>query len=160
MEELFAVNNVWMMLAAALVFVMHLGFAALESGMTQSKNTVNILFKNVFIICAGILTYAACGFSLMYPGDFNGFMGCAGFGLNPGPNGSEISYADGAYTYWTDFLFQAMFAATCLTIVSGAVAERIKLKSFILFCILDHLYYISYIISYYINILLYIIIII
>ena len=54
---------VWMMLAAALVFVMHLGFAALESGMTQSKNTVNILFKNVFIICAGILTYAACGLS-------------------------------------------------------------------------------------------------
>ena len=47
MEELFAVNNVWMMLAAALVFIMHLGFAALESGMTQSKNTVNILFKNV-----------------------------------------------------------------------------------------------------------------
>ena len=135
MEELFAVNNVWMMLAAALVFVMHLGFAALESGMTQSKNTVNILFKNVFIICAGILTYAACGFSLMYPGDFNGFMGFAGFGLNPGPNGSEISYADGAYTYWTDFLFQAMFAATCLTIVSGAVAERIKLKSFVIFCV-------------------------
>ena len=135
MEELFAVNNVWMMISAALVFVMHLGFAALESGMTQSKNTVNILFKNVFIICAGILTYAVCGFSLMYPGDFNGFLGFSGLGLVPGPNGSEISYADGAYTYWTDFLFQAMFAATCLTIVSGAVAERIKLKSFVIFCI-------------------------
>ena len=92
MEELFAVNNVWMMLSAALVFVMHLGFAALESGMTQSKNTVNILFKNVFIICAGILTYAACGFSLMYPGEFNGFMGFAGFGLNPGPNGQTFYF--------------------------------------------------------------------
>ncbi len=135
MEALFAVNNLWMMLAAALVFIMHLGFAALESGMTQSKNTVNILFKNVFIICAGILTYAVCGFSLMYPGDFNGILGWSGLGLIPGPNGSSVGYADGAYTYWTDFLFQAMFAATCLTIVSGAVAERIKLKSFVIFCI-------------------------
>jgi Amt family ammonium transporter len=68
------INNLWIMIAGMLVFIMHLGFAALESGMTQSKNTVNILFKNSMIICIGILTYALCGFNLMYPGDFNGLV--------------------------------------------------------------------------------------
>jgi Amt family ammonium transporter len=132
---LFAANNVWMMLAAGLVFIMHLGFAMLETGMTRAKNTVNILFKNTFIVCAGILTYYVCGFNLMYPGDFNGFLGFAGFGLGAGfdPAANTPAYADGGYTYWTDFLFQAMFAATAATIVSGAVAERIKLNSFMVF---------------------------
>jgi len=130
---LFTANNVWMMLAAGLVFIMHLGFATLESGLTRAKNTVNILFKNTFIICAGILTYYICGFNLMYPGDFNGFVGFAGFGLDPGAEGNTPAYAGGGYTYWTDFLFQAMFAATAATIVSGAVAERIKLGSFMVF---------------------------
>ena len=83
---LFTANNVWMMLAAGLVFVMHLGFASLESGLTRAKNTVNILFKNVFIICAGILTYWAVGFNLMYPGEFSmgSFFGFAGFGIERG----------------------------------------------------------------------------
>jgi len=135
-HALFTANNIWMMLAAGLVFIMHLGFATLESGMTRSKNTVNILFKNVFIICCGILTYYICGFNLMYPGDFGiieGVVGFAGFGLDPGVDGMTPAYADGGYTYWTDFLFQAMFAATAATIVSGAVAERIKLNSFMVF---------------------------
>ncbi len=65
---LFTAHNIWMMIAAALVFIMHLGFASLESGLTQSKNTVNILFKNTFVICIGVMTYALCGFNLMYPG--------------------------------------------------------------------------------------------
>ncbi len=133
---LFTANNVWMMLAAGLVFIMHLGFATLETGLTRAKNTVNILFKNVFIVCAGILTYFVVGFNLMYPGEFNfisGVFGFAGFGLDPGADGNTPAYADGGYTYWTDFLFQAMFAATAATIVSGAVAERIKLSSFMVF---------------------------
>jgi Amt family ammonium transporter len=129
----FAVNNLWMMLAAGLVFIMHLGFACLESGMARAKNTTNILFKNVFIVCVGILTYALVGFNLMYPGDFNGWLGFAGFGLDPSPADLTAAYAGGGYTYWTDFLFQAMFAATAATIVSGAVAERIKLPSFMVF---------------------------
>lgn len=128
----FWANNVWMMLAAGLVFIMHLGFATLESGLTQAKNVINILFKNTFIICAGIVTYYAVGFGLMYPGDFNGIFGFAGAGLPVPENGNTTDYASGGYTYYTDFLFQAMFAATCATIVSGAVAERIKLKSFML----------------------------
>ena len=71
----------------------------------------------------------------MYPGDFSlgQFFGFAGFGLDPGADGNTVAYADGAYTYWTDFIFQAMFAATAATIVSGAVAERIKLHSFLVF---------------------------
>lgn len=130
----FYANNVWMMLCSALVFIMHLGFASLESGMTRSKNTVNILFKNVFVPLVGLLTHYALGFSLMYPGEFDGVFGFAGFGLQPPENGMTADYAAShGYTYWTDFLFQAMFAATCATIVSGAVAERIKLWSFMLF---------------------------
>ncbi len=82
----FTANNVWMMLCAGLVFVMHLGFATLESGLTRAKNTTNILFKNTFIISIGILTYALCGFNLMYPGEFNGWLGFAGFGLSDGPD--------------------------------------------------------------------------
>ena len=70
----------------------------------------------------------------MYPGDFNGYLGFASLGLGkPINNGGGILYADGNYTYYTDFIFQAMFAATAATIVSGAVAERIKLSSFLLF---------------------------
>lgn len=134
-HALFTANNVWMMLATALVFIMHLGFATLEAGMTRSKNTVNILFKNVYIICIGLLTYYLCGFNLMYPGDFNGYFGFAGFPLDPGAEGQTITYYEGNYTYWTDFLFQGMFAATCATIVSGAVAERIKLGSFMVFAL-------------------------
>ena len=134
-QALFTANNIWMMLSAALVFVMHLGFAMVESGLTRAKNTTNILFKNTFIICCGILTYFVVGFNLMYPGDFNGFLGFAGIGLSAGfaEGANTPGYADGGYTYWTDFLFQAMFAATAATIVSGAVAERIKLGSFMIF---------------------------
>ena len=133
--EMFTVNNTWMLVATFLVFIMHLGFACLESGLTQAKNTVNILFKNTGVVAIGLLTYAICGFNLMYPGDFSigQFFGFAGMGIDPGVDGNTIAYADGDYTYWTDFIFQAMFAATAATIVSGAVAERVKLGSFLLF---------------------------
>ncbi|WNJ20943.1 ammonium transporter [Pontibacter sp. G13] len=125
-------NNVWMMVATALVFIMHLGFACVEAGFTQAKNTVNILFKNTITPAIGLLTYAFIGFALMYPGEFNGFLGFAGM-LAPGEEGLTAAYADAGYTYWTDFLFQAMFAATAATIVSGAVAERIKISSYFIF---------------------------
>ena len=131
-DAIFAINNTWMLVATFLVFIMHLGFATLESGLTQAKNTVNILFKNMSIIAIGILTYAVCGFNLMYPGEFNGFFGFAGLGVSTGAEGLTPAYNPG-YTYWTDFIFQAMFAATAATIVSGAVAERTKLSSFLVF---------------------------
>ncbi len=136
-QDLFTVNNLWMMIATTMVFLMHLGFATLEAGLTRSKNTVNILFKNTIIPAIGLLTYAIVGFNLMYPGaDFaGGFFGFAGFGLSL-PEGWDSSNYNAGYTYFTDFIFQAMFAATAATIVSGAVAERVKLGPFITFSIL------------------------
>ena len=136
---LFTANNVWMMICTALVFFMHLGFSFLEIGLTRQKNTVNILFKNFFVITAGLLLYAIGGFNLMYPGfeeGASGFLKFAGFGIEAPDGGMTSAYADSGYTWWTDFLFQGMFAATAATIVSGAVAERIKLNSFMLFTIL------------------------
>jgi len=133
--EMFTVNNVWMMVCTFLVFIMHLGFASIESGLTRAKNTTNILFKNTAIVAIGLLTYAVMGFNLMYPGDdwiMGKFLGFAGFGIAAGATGETSAYNVG-YTYWTDFLFQGMFAATAATIISGAVAERIKLGPFLLF---------------------------
>ncbi|KZS41569.1 ammonium transporter [Aquimarina aggregata] len=139
--EMLTINNVWMMVCTALVFFMHLGFSFLEIGLTRQKNTINILFKNVFIICVGLLLYCLVGFNLMYPGfeeGAAGFLGFAGFGLDSpltAEGALDLTYNEG-YTYWTDFLFQGMFAATAATIVSGAVAERIKLGSFMIFTII------------------------
>ncbi|RMG60062.1 MAG: ammonium transporter, partial [Bacteroidetes bacterium] len=128
-------NNVWMMLATALVFIMHLGFAGVEAGFTQAKNTVNILFKNTLTPAIGLIMYAVFGFAMMYPGEWT-LDGILAFGMGLQPpmvDGSlDLSYNDN-YTFWTDFLFQGMFAATAATIVSGAVAERIKLSSYLLF---------------------------
>ena len=126
------------MICTALVFFMHLGFSFLEIGLTRKKNTVNILFKNFFVITVGLLMYCLGGFNLMYPGFEEGSSGIlkfAGFGITPPEGGMGFGYADGGYTWWTDFLFQGMFAATAATIVSGAVAGRIKLTSFMLFTI-------------------------
>jgi len=136
MEDVkFIIDNLWVLMSALLVFIMHLGFSSLEVGLTRQKNTVNVLFKNLFIISAGLITYALIGFNTMYPGDFNGWLSIGGpIGFTDNAANLTKTYAD--YTYWTDFLFQAMFAATGATIVSGAVAERVKLSSFLLFATL------------------------
>ena len=136
---LFTANNLWMMICTGLVFFMHLGFSFLEIGLTRQKNTVNILFKNFFVITIGLLMYASGGFNLMYPGFEEGSLGFfkfAGFGIAPPDGGMTSEYASAGYTWWTDFLFQGMFAATAATIVSGAVAERIKLNSFMIFTLI------------------------
>ncbi|WCO02128.1 ammonium transporter [Psychroserpens ponticola] len=139
--ELLTTNNVWMMICTALVFFMHLGFAFLEIGLTRQKNTINILFKNIFIITVGLLLYCLVGFNLMYPGFAEGdigIFGFAGFGLDSPLTDAgtlDLAYNEG-YTYWTDFLFQGMFAATAATIVSGAVAERMKIGPFMVFTVI------------------------
>ncbi len=87
----------------------------------------------------GLLVYCSFGFNIMYPGEFgiiDGVLGFSGFGIDPGPDYDQLTYANGGYTYWTDFLFQGMFAATAATIISGAVAERIKIGSFMLIAFL------------------------
>ena len=131
-------GNVWMMLATALVFIMHLGFACVEAGFTQAKNTVNILFKNTLTPAIGLIMYAVVGFAMMYPGEWT-IDGILAFGFwlsEPTVDGAlDLSYNE-FYTYWTDFLFQGMFAATAATIVSGAVAERIKISSYLVFTVL------------------------
>ena len=132
----FIIDNLWILLAAAFVFIMHLGFASVESGMTAAKNTVNVIYKNVFILCTGILTYAIVGFQIMYPGDFNGYFGFGGFGI--GFDAADpVGFLTPAYgedmTIWADFIFQAMFAATAATIVSGCVTGRVKLHVFMIF---------------------------
>ena len=137
----FKANNLWIMIAGMLVFIMHLGFACVESGLTRAKNTVNILFKNMMIVMIGIVMYAVCGWMIMYPGSWL-VDGVFAFGVGIGGGGGYYfgeaatgpDYSQG-YTVWTDFFFQAMFAATCCTIVSGAVAGRIKLLPFLLFCV-------------------------
>jgi len=132
----FIVDNLWVLMAAALVFIMHLGFASVESGLTQAKNSVNVIYKNVFILAMGILTYAFVGFQIMYPGDFNGFFGFGGFGIGfdeANPIGMLTTEYGMDMTLWTDFIFQAMFAATAATIVSGCVTGRVKLPAFMMF---------------------------
>ncbi|WP_394345420.1 ammonium transporter [Algoriphagus kandeliae] len=138
-KNILTTNNVWMMLSTALVFIMHLGFAGVEAGFGQAKNTVNILFKNTITPIIGIVSYAAVGFYLMYPGfevpgwlsfDFSGWNM---FWFSPATADVSADYANAGYTYWTDFLFQAMFAATAATIVSGAIAERVKLGAYLIF---------------------------
>ena len=140
--DFFVVSMLWTVIAAALVFLMHLGFSMLETGLTRQKNTVNILMKNVFIITFGIFSYALIGFNTHYPlGEWQ-IENILGFG---GPIGDLNEFPDATFGYggvglamtgYGDFIFQAMFAATAATIVSGAVAERIKLSSFFIFTVL------------------------
>lgn len=135
-EIVFRVDNLWICISMMLVFIMNLGFATVESGLARAKNCTNILFKNLMVPCIGLLTYALCGFALMYPGEscwlLGKAFGFAGWGV-AAPETTNLMLHNGAYTYWTDFLFQGMFAATAATIVSGAVAERVKLSSFLIF---------------------------
>ena len=102
--QLYFANNVWMMICTGLVFFMHLGFSFLEIGLTRQKNTVNILFKNFFVITIGLLLYMIGGFNLMYPGfeeGSAGFFKFAGFGIGAPEGGMTPGYADGGYTWWT-----------------------------------------------------------
>jgi len=102
-EAKFIANNLWLLVATVLVFSMHLGFATLEAGFVQKKNVVNILFKNVMIVCIGLVTYYFVGFNLMYPGsDAGGFFAFSGFGLSLPEGGLTAGYAD--YTYWSPCL--------------------------------------------------------
>lgn len=135
-------DTIWVLFAAMLVFFMNLGFAMVESGMARMKNTVNILSKNFIVFAVSSLAFWGIGWGLMY-GNGNGFAGLDGlFGIS-GPDNSPASGSayQGVYAAlsWATvpllakFFFQLVFAGTAATIVSGAVAERIKYLSFILF---------------------------
>ncbi len=128
-EIAFAIDNLTMFIAAVLVLFMQAGFALVESGFNSGKNTINILFKNIMDMGVGAILYFIIGYQIMYPGDFNGFLGFGGFGI-PGQDALDASYFP---HYQTDFLFQVAFAATAATIVSGAVAGRMQFRSYLVY---------------------------
>jgi Amt family ammonium transporter len=128
MEELsISINNIWVLVAAFLVMFMQPGFAMVEAGFTRSKNTANILTKNLVDFSLGAILYWAIGYTLMYGESIGGFIGKPILFLND--NGI------GDYANTTDLFFQTVFAATAATIVSGAVAERTKFSAYIVFTI-------------------------
>ncbi|MFT5222089.1 MAG: Amt family ammonium transporter [Glaciecola sp.] len=116
----YAIDTVWVALAAALVLLMHLGFSLLEAGLTRAKNVGNIVAKNMITVAIGGAAYWAIGGALAYGTDAGGFIGTSGF-FDP-----ASVLGDG-----TQAVFQLVFAATAATIVSGAVAERIEFKAYI-----------------------------
>ncbi|MCH2115217.1 MAG: ammonium transporter [Pirellulales bacterium] len=129
----YALDNAMLFIAAILVFFMQAGFAMVEAGFNSSKNAVNILFKNSMDICVGVLLFFVIGFGIMYPGSYGKEVGkqlflFGGVGLD----GYE-STADRTFSPEVDWLFQAVFAATAATIVSGAVAGRMRVGAYLLY---------------------------
>lgn len=114
-----SVDMIWVMLGAILVFFMHAGFAMLETGFTRSKNTLNILMKNFLTVSLGAILYFLVGYGFMFGESVFGAIGTDGFALF---GKEDIGF----------FVFQSVFAATCATIISGAVAERMRLSSYLL----------------------------
>jgi Amt family ammonium transporter len=145
-EELtIALDTIWVVLTASLVFFMNLGFALVESGFCRAKNTVNILSKNFIVFAISCLAFYLFGWGLMF-GNGTGFIGLEGIFAASGADNSPAmgdAYM-GAYKaigwtgvpLWAKFFFQLVFAGTAATIVSGSVAERIKYISFIAFSFL------------------------
>lgn len=127
------VDTFWVVLAAVLVFFMNLGFASVESGMARSKNTVNILSKNFIVFAVSSLGFMLLGWGLMFGGD-NPILGTQNLFIL---GDSNLDFYKDTLTpnvpFWGKFFFQLVFCGTAATIVSGAVAERIKYISFIVF---------------------------
>ena len=118
-----AINLVWVMMASFLVFFMHAGFTMVESGFTRAKNALNIIMKNFLTMSLGPLVYFFIGFGIMFGDSKAGLFGSKGFMLS---GREDLDF----------FVFQVMFAATCATIISGAVAERIRLRNYVQIVIL------------------------
>jgi ammonium transporter, Amt family len=136
----YSIDNIWVIIAGFLVFFMQAGFALVESGFTRSKNTTNILMKNVMDFCMGTLSFWAVGWAFMY-GDGTPFIGLSQFFLI---GASEIDYTDpaaiaalegGELSIYVDWFFQLVFAATAATIVSGAMSERTRFVAYFAYSI-------------------------
>ena len=135
----FLANNLWLLVATILVIFMNAGFAMVEAGMCRQKNAVNILAKNLFVFALAVTAYWFIGFSLMYGSAFwDGILyyGKGGaLGLFFDPTVTPEMVTDGSLVPSVDFLFQAAFAGTAATIVSGLVAERVKFGEFVIFAL-------------------------
>ena len=142
-ELSYALDTFYFLVMGALVMWMAAGFMTLEAGMVRAKNTAEILTKNVGLYSIACIMYMLCGYSIMYPGDFAGgvfqSLGTLGTGLlSSSDNAAADVIASGGETYYSnlsDFFFQVVFVATAMSIVSGAVAERMKLWSFFAFTV-------------------------
>lgn len=124
-----AIDTVWVLICACLVFLMHAGFTMLEAGFTRAKNTVNIMMKNLSTISLGAILFFLVGFAFAFGDDVGGFIGTSGFGLG-GIEDWDMGVP--AHAFW---FFQAVFACTAATIVSGAMAERTKFQAYLIFTI-------------------------
>lgn len=121
MEPTTALNLAWITLSAALVLFMQAGFCLLESGMARTKNSINVAIKNLVDLCVSGLLFWAVGFGLMFGASYGGWIGTSGFGLS----GRQDSYS------LAFFLFQFVFCGTATTIISGATAERMRFRAYI-----------------------------
>lgn len=122
------IDNIWLLLTGFLVMFMQPGFAMVEAGFTRSKNTANILMKNLLDFCIGSLLYWAIGFTLMYGDSIGGIIGTPDLFFMS--DGYGDNYAD-----YADLFFQTVFAATAATIVSGAMAERTEFSAYLIFSV-------------------------
>lgn len=135
-------DNIFIFICAALVFLMQAGFAMLAAGLTRAKNSSNMMMKSLFDAALGVLVFALVGWGIAYPGgDGGGFFGFAGWGVPGLMDGLPDLSAAGTEDFYplsvaTDFFFQAAFAATAATIVAGAVAERTKFTAYIVYTII------------------------
>lgn len=125
-----AIDTIWIMIAGFMVFFMHAGFSLVEIGFTRSKNTINILMKNMITVAIGVISFFVIGFGIAYGESLKGFLGTSGFLLSGFADFDFGIYLPGA------FFFQAVFAATAATIISGAVAERIKFQAYLIIAII------------------------
>ena len=159
MEEIkFALDTFYAVMAGALVMWMAAGFTMLEAGLVQKKDVSEIVTKNLGLYSIACIMYLACGFALMYPGgSYLNFLPqiASSWGLSLGTEADPILYGSdgtvgagdfvGYYSHQADFFFQVVFVATAMSIVSGAVAGRMKLIPFFLFAIiLTYRVYLSY----------------
>jgi Amt family ammonium transporter len=143
-ELAYALDTFYFLVMGALVMWMAAGFTMLESGLVRAKNTAEILTKNVGLYSIACIMYMLCGYTIMYPGTYEGgvFQSLATLGsglLTSSDNAAADVIASGGDTYYSglsDFFFQVVFVATAMSIVSGAVAERMKLWSFFLFAVI------------------------
>jgi len=131
-DQQVTMDTVWVMVSAFLVFWMQAGFAYVEGGLTRAKNTNNIMMKNLMDFCVGSLAYWIIGFGLMF-GAGNAFVGTSGFLLVESSKDTFASLAWTGVPLYAKFMFQLVFAATAATIVSGAMAERTKFTSYLIY---------------------------
>ena len=138
-ETKYALDTFYFLVSGALVMWMAAGFAMLEAGLVRSKNTAEILTKNIALFAIACIMYMLMGYNIMYPSDGNGYFPALDLSfMFGGDNTAEDVLASGGETYYSgmsDFFFQVVFVATAMSIVSGAVAERMRLWSFLIFAI-------------------------